>query len=103
MAARLRTIKVYQQKILDLLGLRLLSNEMTPLLNKYYKKELKFINSMARLLERELVNRRGIDLSKELLLVSVVQRALELPVVKVGGQKKKFCRPLDLQRSTVPL
>ena len=46
---------------------------------------------MARLLERELVNRRGIDLSKEALLVSVGQRALELPVVKVGGQKK-VCR-----------
>ena len=42
----------------------------------------------ARLLNRDCDNRRGLDLSKEVLWVSVCQRAAELPAVKVGGQKK---------------
>ena len=46
--------------------------------------------SAARLLDRDCVNRQGLDLSKEVLWVSVCQRAAELPAVKVGG-KKKFC------------
>ena len=44
--------------------------------------------SAARLLKRYCINRRGLDLSKEVLWVSVCQRAAELPAVKVGGQKK---------------
>ena len=89
MAARLRTIKVYQQKILDLLGLRLLSNEMAPLLNEYYKKELKFIKSTARLLERELINRRGtVGLCRS--------KGIRATSVKVGG-KKKVCRLAQLE------
>ena len=44
--------------------------------------------SAARILDRDCINRRGLDLSKEVLWVSVYQRAADLPAVKVGGQKK---------------
>ena len=44
--------------------------------------------STARLLDRDCVNRQGLDLSGEALWVSACQRAAELPAVKVGGQKK---------------
>ena len=44
--------------------------------------------SAARLLDRVCVYRRGLDLSKEVLWVSVGQRAAELQAVKVGGQQK---------------
>ena len=37
------------------------------------------------------VNKKGLDLSKEVLWVSVDQRVADLRAVKVGG-KKKFCR-----------
>ena len=47
--------------------------------------EIKCIKSAARLLDRDSVNRRGLDLSKEVLWVSVYQRAADLPAVKVGG------------------
>ena len=47
-----------------------------------------FIKSAARLLDRNCVNKEGLDLSKEVLWVSVDQRAAELRAVKVGGQKK---------------
>ena len=40
------------------------------------------------LLERVYVNTRGLDLSKEVLWVSVGQRAKDLRAVKVGGQQK---------------
>ena len=52
---------------------------------------MKCIKSASRLLDRDCVNKEGLDLSKEVLLVSVGQGAAELQVVKVGGQKK-FCR-----------
>ena len=41
-----------------------------------------------RLLDRNWVNKGGLDLSKEVLWVSVDQRAAVLQAVKVGGQKK---------------
>ena len=44
--------------------------------------------SAARILDRDCINRGGLDLSKEVLWVSVYQRAADLPAVKVGGQKK---------------
>ena len=53
--------------------------------------EIKYIKSADRLLDRSCVNRGGLDLSKEVLWVSVGQRAAELPAIKVGGHKK-FCR-----------
>ena len=52
--------------------------------------EIKYLKSAARLLNRNYVNRRGLDLSTEVLWVSVGQRAAELWTVKVGGQKKNF-------------
>ena len=94
--------------------------------------EIKCVKSATRLLDRIWVNKGGLDLSKEVLWVSVGQRAAVLQAVKVGGQKK-FCRsprfdpaspvqgwsaefffdlqlwqpikllPSDLQRPTVPL
>ena len=42
----------------------------------------------ARLLNIDCVNKGGLDLSKEVLWVSVNQRAVELTAVKVAGQKK---------------
>ena len=39
-------------------------------------------------MNRSWVNKRGLDLSKEVLWVSVGQRAAELPAIKVGGLKK---------------
>ena len=50
--------------------------------------EIKYIKSAARVLNRDCVNKRGLDLSKEVLWVSVGQRAAELPAIKVGGQEK---------------
>ena len=50
--------------------------------------EIKCLKSAARLLNRDWVNKRGLDLSKEVLWVSVGQRAAELQAVKVGGQPK---------------
>ena len=47
--------------------------------------EIKYIKSVARLLDRDWVNKRGLDLSKEVLWVSVGQRAAEQRAVKVGG------------------
>ena len=49
---------------------------------------MKCIKSAARLLNIDCVNKRGLDLSKEVLWVSVSQRAVVLQAVKVGGQKK---------------
>ena len=50
--------------------------------------EIKCIKSAARLLDINCVNKGGLDLSKEVLWVSVGQRAAVLHAVKVGGQKK---------------
>ena len=47
--------------------------------------EIKCIKSAARLLNINCVNNRALDLSKEVLWVSVGQRAAELWAVKVGG------------------
>ena len=51
--------------------------------------EIKYIKSAARLLDRDWVNKAGLDLFKEALWVSVGQRAAELPAIKVGGLRKK--------------
>ena len=53
--------------------------------------DIKYLKSAARLLNRDWVNKRGLDLSKEVLWVSVDQRVTELSAIKVGGWKKKFC------------
>ena len=50
--------------------------------------EIKDMESAARLLDIDFVNKGGLDLSKEILWVSVDQRAAVLRAVKVGGQKK---------------
>ena len=50
--------------------------------------EIKYIKSAARILNRNCVNKRGLDLSKNVLWVSVGQGAADLRAVKVGGQKK---------------
>ena len=42
--------------------------------------EMKYIKSAARILDRDCVNKKGLDLSKEALWVSVGQRAAELEV-----------------------
>ena len=47
-----------------------------------------YIKNAASLLISKHVNRRDLDLSKEVLWVSVCQRAAKLPAVKVGGLKK---------------
>ena len=47
--------------------------------------EIKCVKSAARLLNGNCFNKRGLDLSKEVLWVSVGQRAPELQAVKVGG------------------
>ena len=72
--------------------------------------EIKCIESAARLLNIDCVNKGGLDLSKEVLWVSVGQRASVLQAVKVGGQKKILpiaqtvkLLHFDLQRPTVPL
>ena len=49
---------------------------------------MKYIKSATRLLDRDWANKGGLDLSKEVLWVSIDQRALELQDVKVGGQQK---------------
>ena len=49
---------------------------------------MKYVKSDARLLNRNCVNKGDLDLFEEVLWVSVGQRAAELRVVKVGGQKK---------------
>ena len=50
--------------------------------------EIKYIKSAARVLNRDCVNQEGLDLSKNVLWVSVGQGAADLQAVKVGGQKK---------------
>ena len=50
--------------------------------------EIKGIKSASWLLDREFVNKGGLDLFKEILWVSVGQRGAERPAVKVEGLKK---------------
>ena len=50
--------------------------------------KIKYIEKSARLLYRNCVDERIVDLSKEVLWVSVGQKAAELPAIKVGGLKK---------------
>ena len=50
--------------------------------------EIKCLKSATRLLNRVCVGRRGLDLSKEVLWISVCQRAAELPAAKLEVWKK---------------
>ena len=50
--------------------------------------EIKYIKSASRVLNRDCVNKGGLDLSKNVLWVSVGQGAADLGAVKVGGLKK---------------
>ena len=50
--------------------------------------EIKYIKSAARVLNRDCVNKGGLNLSKNVLWVSVGQGVADLRAVKVGGQKK---------------
>ena len=52
--------------------------------------EIRYLESAVTLLKRNCVNREDLDLSKEVLWVSVGQRAAELPAINVGGLKKSF-------------
>ena len=52
--------------------------------------EIKYIKSAARLLDRDCVNKLGLDLSKEILLVSVGQLAAKFQTVKVSGLKRNL-------------
>ena len=63
--------------------------------------KIEYIKSAARLLNKDWVNKRGLDLSEKVLWVSVGQGAADLWAVKVGG-KKKFCH-LALLKSNAPL
>ena len=54
---------------------------------------------MARVLDRDCVNKRGLDFSKEVLWVSAGQRAADLQAVKVGGHQKILpISPLQAKR-----
>ena len=46
-------------------------------------------------MDRDWVNKGGLDLSKEVLWVSVGQMAAELPANKVGGLKKNSAERPD--------
>ena len=48
---------------------------------------IKYNKSAFRLLDRDWVNKGGLDLSKEVQWVSVGQMAVKLPAIKVGGLK----------------
>ena len=52
--------------------------------------EMKYVKSAARLLKRNCINKGGLDVSIEVLWVSVGQWAADLWAVKVGGQKRFF-------------
>ena len=56
-----------------------------PYLINTIEMEIKYVKSTARLLNRDYFNKRGLDLSKEVLWVSVGQRAPKLQAVKVVG------------------
>ena len=48
---------------------------------------IQYLKSPARLLNIDCFNKGGLDLSEEVLWVSVGQMAAELPAIKVGGLK----------------
>ena len=50
--------------------------------------DIEYLKRIASILNRDHVNRRGSDFSKEVLRVSIGQRAAVLRAVKVGGQKR---------------
>ena len=50
--------------------------------------EIKYLKCLSRLLYRNCVNKRVLDLSKEVLWVSLGKRAAKLSAVKVEGLKK---------------
>ena len=50
------------------------------------------LKSPARLLDRDQVNKGGLDLSNKVLWVSVGQEAAELPAFKVGGLEKNSAK-----------
>ena len=52
--------------------------------------EIKWIKCAPSRLDRDWVNKRGLDLSKEVLWVSAGWRTTELPAIKVGGLKKNL-------------
>ena len=52
--------------------------------------EIKYIKSAARVLNRDCVNKGGLDVFKNVLWVSVGQGAADLRAVKVGGQKENL-------------
>ena len=54
-------------------------------------KEIEYLESVARLFNRDLVNRRGLYFSKakEVLWVSEGQKAVELTAIKVGAWRSK--------------
>ena len=62
--------------------------------------EIKYIKSAARVLNRNCVTKRGLDLSKNALWISVGQGAADLRSVKVGGQKKILPRSRSRTRVT---
>ena len=49
--------------------------------------EMKYIESAPRVLDKNCVGKGGLDLSKEVLWISVDQRKAKLRAVKVGGQR----------------
>ena len=53
--------------------------------------EKEYVKCADRLLDRDCVNKGGLDLSKEVLWVFVGQRGAEKRAVEIGGQKN-FCR-----------
>ena len=61
---------------------------------------MKYLKSAVRLLDRDSVNRRGLDLSKEVQQVSVGQSTAELPAIKVGGWKKDCAAYLQIWQSS---
>ena len=52
--------------------------------------EIKYIKSAARVLNRHCFNKRGLDLSKNVLWLSIGQREADLRAVKVGGQRENL-------------
>ena len=63
-------------------------NYISPIKMRSLWMEIKYVKSAARLLDRNWVNKGGLDLSKKVLWVSVVHRAAQLQAVKFGGQQK---------------
>ena len=61
---------------------------ITPIVMRSLWMEIKYVKCAAKLLNRDWINKRGLDLSKKVLWVSVGERAANLRAVKVGGQKK---------------